>query len=298
MPERGKAAPRCLPRTGLCQKSDGSLMSEVAYILGHSQAEMRRLTLQSEILKPITDRLLRAAGIKPGMRILDVGSGAGDVAMLAAELVGPSGTVVGIDRSADAIAAARDRAAIGGYANIHFRQSDVEDFADAMPFDLAIGRYILIHQADPSAFIGAVASHVKPGGVIAFHEPSISRFDQIFPTVELQRKCLDWIYAAFGSAGATLDTAENMGRYFETGGLRQPRLFYEILVGSDSKSPILTWLSSTVENLLPRIEMIGAATAQQVDMETLEDRLREAVRTANIQVVSPPQMCGWARRPQ
>ena len=257
---------------------------------------MRRLILQSEILKPITERLLYAAGIKPGMRILDVGSGVGDVAMLAAELVGPSGMVVGIDRSADAVVAARERAAVVGYANIHFCQGEVENFVDATPFDLAVGRYILIHQANPGAFIGSVASHVKPGGAVAFHELSISRFDQIFPTVELHRKCLDWIYAAFVSAGATLDTAENMGRYFETGGLRQPQLFYEILVGSDSKSPLLTWLSSTVKSLLPRIQMIGAATAQQVDTQTLEDRLREAVRTANVQVISPPQMCGWARR--
>ena len=49
---------------------------------------MRRLVLQAELLKPITERLLREAGIKPGMRILDLGSGAGDVAMLAATLVG------------------------------------------------------------------------------------------------------------------------------------------------------------------------------------------------------------------
>jgi ubiquinone/menaquinone biosynthesis C-methylase UbiE len=274
----------------------GTTMSEVAYILGHAEAEMRRLMLQAELLKPITERLLREAGIKPGMRILDLGSGAGDVAMLAATLVGPSGAVVGIDRSADAIKAARERASIGGHDNIRFHEGDIEDFIDPLPFDLAIGRYVLIHQADPGAFIGSVAAHIQPGGSIAFHEPSISRFDKIFPSVELQQKCLDWIYAALASAGATLDTAENMGRYFDVADLEQPNLFCEILVGSDWKSPILAWLSSTVRTMLPQIEMIGAATDQQIEIETLEHRLREAVRIANLQVVGPPQMCGWVRR--
>jgi hypothetical protein len=59
---------------------------------------------------------------------------------------------------------------------------------------------------------------------------------------------------------------------------------------------LLAWLSSTVRTMLPQIEMIGAATDQQIEIETLEHRLREAVRIANLQVVGPPQMCGWVRR--
>jgi ubiquinone/menaquinone biosynthesis C-methylase UbiE len=51
------------------------------------------------MLRPITERLLRSAGIEPGMRVLDIGCGAGDVSMLAAELVGSTGSVVGIDRN-------------------------------------------------------------------------------------------------------------------------------------------------------------------------------------------------------
>src|SRR5215467_832437 len=80
------------------------------YILGHSDAEIRRLQTQAAILQPITERLLRCAGIQPGMRVLDLGSGAGDVAMLAAELVGPSGSVVGIDRNPQVLSIATQRA--------------------------------------------------------------------------------------------------------------------------------------------------------------------------------------------
>jgi hypothetical protein len=69
------------------------------YILGHSPAEIQRLMSQAVMLRPITERLLRSAGIEPGMRVLDIGCGAGDVSMLAAELVGSTGSVVGIDRN-------------------------------------------------------------------------------------------------------------------------------------------------------------------------------------------------------
>jgi ubiquinone/menaquinone biosynthesis C-methylase UbiE len=62
--------------------------------------------------------------------------GVGDVAMLAADLVGPKGRVVGIDRSAEALDLARDRARGAGYANVKFRQDAAEDFADINSFDL------------------------------------------------------------------------------------------------------------------------------------------------------------------
>jgi hypothetical protein len=61
---------------------------ETEYILGHSDREIRRLMHQAAILRPITERLLRGAGIGRGMRVLDLGCGAGDVSMLAAKLVG------------------------------------------------------------------------------------------------------------------------------------------------------------------------------------------------------------------
>jgi hypothetical protein len=67
-------------------------MTQAKYILGHSQQEIGRLILQATILRPFTERLMRNAEIGPGMRVLDVGCGAGDVSMLAAELVGPSGS--------------------------------------------------------------------------------------------------------------------------------------------------------------------------------------------------------------
>ena len=73
------------------------------YVLGHSRPEIDRLQRQAEMLRPITERLLVAAGVEPGMRVLDIGCGPGDVSTLIADLVGPTGSVVGIDPSAEAL---------------------------------------------------------------------------------------------------------------------------------------------------------------------------------------------------
>ena len=67
------------------------------YAFGHAQRELDRLSLQARILEPYTRRLFVDAGISTGMRVLDVGCGSGDVSMLAGEIVGPSGQVVGVD---------------------------------------------------------------------------------------------------------------------------------------------------------------------------------------------------------
>ena len=94
----------------------------INYELGHASRELERLDEQAQIVGPITLQLFREAGIAPGMRVLDVGSGAGHVAFLAAELVGPTGEVVGTDRSAVAVAAAETRAKARTAHQVTFRE--------------------------------------------------------------------------------------------------------------------------------------------------------------------------------
>src|SRR3984893_7465452 len=91
-----------------------------AYALGHSERELERLSAQARLIDPITRHFFRDAGIIPGMRVLDVGSGVGDVSFLVADLVGEAGEVVGVDRSPNALAAARSRAIAQSRHNVLF----------------------------------------------------------------------------------------------------------------------------------------------------------------------------------
>ncbi len=112
------------------------------YALGSTDAEHERLIRQAARLTPLTERLFREAGIGAGQRVLDLGSGVGDVAMLAARLVGPSGEVVGIERDPRSIARARARVAEAGLRNVSFIESDVSQIPDCKFFDAAVGRFI------------------------------------------------------------------------------------------------------------------------------------------------------------
>src|SRR3954452_22356543 len=94
--------------------------ADPAYALAPSQDEYERLGRQAAFLRGTTERLFRAAGLAPGMRVLDVGSGSGDVALLAAGLVGPQGEVVGVDVDPAVLRVAAGRAESLGLANVRF----------------------------------------------------------------------------------------------------------------------------------------------------------------------------------
>ena len=79
-------------------------MSTSDYAFADRAQEQRRLASQAELFDPLTERVFRTAGLATGMRVLDLGSGAGDVAMLAARLVGREGEVVGVERDPQAVA--------------------------------------------------------------------------------------------------------------------------------------------------------------------------------------------------
>lgn len=140
-----------------------------AYPLESSDRERDRLERQARVLRPLTERLMRAAGAKPGASILDLGTGAGDVALLAAEIVGPAGRVVSIERDPNNIERATQRATAAGASNITFVRGDIAD-PPLENFDLSIGRYVLMYQAEPAAVVRSVARAVRPGGAVAFHE--------------------------------------------------------------------------------------------------------------------------------
>src|SRR5260370_28750179 len=123
------------------------------YSLGSTDAEHERLIWQASRLAPLTERLFREAGIGPDQRVLDLGSGVGDVAMLLARLVGPSGEVVGVERDASSIARARVRVDEAGLRNVSFTQSDAGEVSSNRLFDAAVGRFILQFLPDPVAIL-------------------------------------------------------------------------------------------------------------------------------------------------
>jgi SAM-dependent methyltransferase len=251
--------------------------------------------MQAAILRPITMRLLQSLGVSPGMRILDVGCGAGDVALLAAELVGHSGAVVGIDRSEAAILAARART--GTVKNVHFLVTSPSDTLDVGSFDVVIGRYVLIFQDDVPSFIRASARLVKPGGILAFHEIDDADDFAALPEVPLWKQANNWLMTALRSQLPNPDVPGRLVDCFCQAGLGAPDLFCEVPIGDGERSPIATWLVETLRTMLPQIIERGWASEDIVCIDSLEKRLRAATSTTHSQVSAPRQVCACVRVP-
>ena len=123
------------------------------YLFGQSAGETERLRLQARMFAPYTAWFLEDAGISPGMKVLDVGTGAGDVALLVAVLVGQEGTVVGIDFNAELIGTARARAAAAGIENVSFVVGDAASAELDRDLDAVAGRCVLFFAREPAALL-------------------------------------------------------------------------------------------------------------------------------------------------
>jgi ubiquinone/menaquinone biosynthesis C-methylase UbiE len=270
-------------------------MCETTYTLGHSSAEIQRLKNQAAMLRPITERLLRGAGIDAGMRVLDLGCGAGDVSMLAAELIGPAGSVVGIDSSQEVLNVARKRVLEAGLRQISFVCASIEEFSADEPFDLVIGRYILLHQSEPVIFLSNAARLVRPGGALAFHEVRPSSDTKSFPYVPLWDLTTKLARIALKSAVPNFHGADRLVKDFSEAGLPYPHLFCEELVGGSPDSPLYGSIAELLQSLQPQLQKMRIMPAETIAMEGLESRLREAVVEARSQIFGPAQVCAWAR---
>lgn len=266
------------------------------YVLGHSEFELQRLARQAQLLGPNTEQFFRAAGLAPGMRVLDVGSGTGDVAFLAADFVGPPGEVVGTDIAPAAVASARAGAAMRRLSQVSFREGNPAEMTFETSFDFAVGRCVLHHQADPSELLRELARHVRPGGTILFHEPdwSFVRSEPVAPTYD---RCCRWIIEAFDRVNAGItSTAAHMHRAFLAAGLPPPVMHMRMIVGDAVNAG--EWLRAAADiaiAMLPTIVEQGIATSADVGAETLSARILDEVASGGGIVIGRAEIGAWSK---
>jgi SAM-dependent methyltransferase len=276
-----------------------SIGSASDYVLGHSPEEYARLTLQARIVRPYTEKFFRTAGLVPGMRVLDIGSGMGDVAMLAADIVGPSGRVLGIDRDPAVLENARRRTVEHGCAPwVRFEAVDIAAFEAEDRFDAIVGRYVLLYLPDAAATMRRLLAGVKPGGIVAFHDLDLSDPHPSHPPSALWDQAYRTVRDAFERSGRPLTFGRKLGVTFLAAGLPFPTIVSEGAVAGGQGSYLYPWLATTVASVAPRLADLGFSLPDALaPLDTLATRLEEEAIRLGSQVAAPVQYGAWTRKP-
>jgi SAM-dependent methyltransferase len=248
------------------------MSSPPKYVLGSDQAELARLDAQAESIGPATAVLLRAAGIAAGMSILDLGSGLGHVALQVARLVGPGGSVLGIDQDQALLEVAEQRRLAAGADNVHFRHADVRGFQAAAPLDAVVGRLILFHLPDAVDVLRHHIDAVEPGGLVVAVDFDVGAA-RAEPAVSLVTTVGGWVLEAFRSAGANPTIGSQLALLLSEAGLVDVASFgVQAYLGPDDPyGPAL--LAGVVRSLAPQIITAGIATEAELGLETLQQRI-------------------------
>ncbi len=268
---------------------------DAEYTMGRSKGETERLIKQSQLYEDVTRRFFLRSGIAKGMKVLDVGSGAGDVALTLAEFVGPDGTVIGVDVNPDILKIAQARADAAGFSNIEFIAGDTRTLGLPDDFDAVVGRLVLMYMADPAETLRHLATHLRPGGIVAFQEVDFTPYiAAVHPDTPLANKLIEWGRTVFERSGAHLEMGMDLYKAFVEAGLPEPTLHFEAPMGGPEDWPGYEYLANSFRSLVPLLEAYGITTAEALDVDTLAERIQAEVAAAKRPIMLPPHITAYA----
>ena len=271
---------------------------DAEYTMGRSAGETERLTEQSQLYDDVTRSFFLRSGIANGMKVLDVGSGAGDVALTLAEFVGSEGSVVGIDVNPDILKTAQTRSDAAGFTNIEFIAGDIRTLDLPDDFDAVVGRLVLMYMADPADALRHLATRLRPGGIVAFQEVDFTPYTAVLhPDTPLANQLIEWGQNVFERSGAHLEMGIELYKAFVDAGLPEPTLHFEAPMGGPEDWPGFEYLANSFRSLVPLMEAYGIAAADTLDVDTLAARIQAEVATAKRPIMLPPHITGYASLP-
>lgn len=223
-------------------------------------------------------RFFGGIGIAPGARVLDVGCGNGDLSRLVAGIAGPGGEVIGIDRSEQALGAARAIEAPSGAAPIHYHEVDLSgDLPDLGLFDAIVGRRVLMYLPDAAKTLAQLAMLAKPGAIVAFQEHGRAGLPAGNGDLMLHRQLYDWNWRTVAAEGGDVGLALRLCDMMRRVGLSVKEVRGEAIL-LDPEQP--SFLPMLTQAMLPRMVERGVATAEQVNIATLPQRIEDEQRAA------------------
>jgi SAM-dependent methyltransferase len=264
------------------------------YFLGYRPAEQRRLQRQAEELAGEAAWLLDRVGPLDGRRVVELGTGPRGYLDALSERVGWTGTVVGVERSADAVALARLLVARRGFGNVQLLHRDAR--ATRLPgasFDLAISRLVLVNVPRPEEIVAEAFRLARPGGMVAFHEAD-ALSEVCDPPLDAwtQLRGLLNRYAALN--GIDLFVGRRLPRLLRDAGLADVQV-RPIVHVHEPGHPRRSLLPDFVDNLRERLIANGLITRHELDR--LQAEVRRHLEDPDTLVVSHLYIQAWGRKP-
>lgn len=274
---------------------DGSAAT-TGYVLGSGEPALARLGHLSRVYAEVTARWLDSAGLAPGMSVVDLGCGAGDVTEAVAARVGPTGRVVGIDNAAPPLESARRRAAAAGLAHVTYELGDMAEWRPPDPVDAVVGRLVLTHAADPVTLVTGWRDVVRPGGVVAFQDVVLTtRAAQ--PPLPLLTSYNHWLIETFTRLGRPVDMGLRLTAVFLAAGLPGPVLTAGAPAERGGDAVGWSIAAGDVASLLPHMLHTGVATEDEIGPATFERRLRQEAAEHDAVLINPLLVGAVARTP-
>jgi SAM-dependent methyltransferase len=226
------------------------------------------------------------------MRVVDLGTGTGEVALLVAEAVGSAGRVLAVDRAADGLAYAATKLADRGVTNIELVEADVESYVPDEPVDAVLGRLVLSYLPDPVATVRGLLGALTPGGVYLALEYDTEAVRSA-PQTPLVTRMAELLNGAFAAVGTPQTLGPHLAELLREAGATDAQSLglQAYLAPDDPAGPAM--LAAVISSLAPAIEGHGLADAAELDLATLRDRIAEETRVAGAAMIVPTLVAAW-----
>lgn len=273
----------------------GPARPEARYAIDGGAAGKSRLDVLAEVMWPTSESLLAAAGVPAGGRCLDVGCGGGHVSRELARIVGPAGSVLGVDLDADIIDLARAEAWKRQVTNVEFRVGSVgaaDDPIDGGRFDLGYARFLLSHVSEPSAVVSAIAAAVLPGGRVVVEDVDFTG-SFCYPPNAAYRRSVELYRATVRRRGGNADIGPSLPSLLRAAGLIGVQVRAVQPVALEGGPKLMCHL--TLERTAAAVVGEGIATAAEV--ASLLAKLRDFAADPTTVVSLPRIVQAWGSVP-
>src|SRR6266508_1677744 len=255
------------------------------YVLGTHDEELARLGLQHRVWRPVVLDCWQRAGITVGKRVLDVGASAGNAAVDLAEIVGPTGEVVALERSQNFVRAMEEACRARSLTNVKIHELDL--MTGELPrrnYDFSWCRWVMSFVNDPALLIRKLGDVMRKGSVAIFHEYGHYETWHFFPRLPDQERFREHVIATWREAGGEPDGAAGLPALLAANGFfirsATPHIFC-VRPNDDMWQLPATF----IDIYLPRLIEIGRIDQQFAD--ALRADLARAEASPNSLMISP-----------